>query len=137
MGAEGRPLFYLTDQNHLECPVDLPLSILLTLSRWEETQAAPRDHHGRLQANSSIASAGGFLNRPIIDESGLAFEQAMELLYPTWKKSERKLRIKVSHDADHIGIPFRWRTAVRHSVKSRSPFDSVRDMSSVISNSVE
>jgi hypothetical protein len=137
MGAEGQPLFYLTDQNHLECAVDLPLSILLTLSRWEELQDAPRDLHGRFQANSSIASAGGFVNRPIIDEYGLAFEQAMELLYPTWKKSERKLRIKVSHDADHIGIPFRWRTAVRHSVKSRSPFDSVRDMSSVISKSVE
>ena len=137
MGTEVRPLFYLADQNHLECAVDLPLSILLTLSRWEELQDAPRDLHGRFQANSSIASAGGFLNRPIIDEYGLAFEQAMELLYPSWKKSERKLRIKVSHDADHIGIPFRWRTAVRHSLRSRAPFNSVRDMSSVISTSVE
>lgn len=137
MGTEGRPLFHLTDQNHLECAVDLPLSILLTLSRWEELQDAPRDLHGRFQASSSIASAGGFLNRPIIDEYGLAFEQAMELLYPTWKKSERKLRIKVSHDADHIGIPFRWRTAVRHSVRSRAPFNSFRDMSSLISASVE
>jgi hypothetical protein len=137
MGTEGRPLFHLTDQNHLECAVDLPLSILLTLSRWEELQDAPRDLHGRFQANSSIASAGGFLNRPIIDEYGLAFEQAMELLYPTWKKSERKLRIKVSHDADHIGIPFRWRTAVRHSVRSRAPFNSFRDMSSLISTNVE
>jgi len=137
MGTEVRPLFHLTDQNHLECAVDLPLSILLTLSRWEELQDAPRDLHGRFQANSSIAAAGGFLNRPIIDEYALAFEQAMELLYPSWKKTERKLRIKVSHDADHVGIPFRWRTAVRHSLRSRTPFNSVRDMSSLISSSVE
>jgi len=34
LGAEIRPLFHLLDQNHLECAVDLPLSILLTLSRW-------------------------------------------------------------------------------------------------------
>jgi hypothetical protein len=137
MGAEGRPLFHLVDQNHLECAVDLPLSILLTLSRWEELRDVPRDLHGRFQANSSIASSGGFLNRPIIDEYGLAFEQAMELLYPSWKKTERKLRIKVSHDADNIGIPFRWRTAVRHSLRSRAPFNSVRDMSSWLSTNVE
>jgi hypothetical protein len=135
--TERRPLFHLTDQNHLECAVDLSLSILLTLSRWEELLDTPRDLHGRFQAKSSIASAGGFLNRPIIDEYGLAFEQAMGLLYPSWKKIERKLRIKVSHDADHVGIPFRWRTAVRHCIRSRSPFNSVRDMSSLVSGSIE
>jgi hypothetical protein len=137
MGTEIRPLFYLADQNHLECAVDLPLSILLTLSRWEELLDTPRDAHGRFQAQSSIAWAGGFLSRPIVDEYGLAFEQAMELLYPTWKKTERRLRIKVSHDADHIGVPFRWRTTVRHSVRSRAPLNSVRDVSSVLSGSVE
>jgi len=137
MGTEVRPLFHLVDQNHVECAVDLPLSILLTLSRWEEMLDSPRDLHGRFRANSSIASTGGFLNRPIVDEYGLAFEQAMELLYPSWKKSERKLRIKVTHDADHVGIPFRWRTAFRHSVRSRAPFSSVRDVSSLISRNVE
>jgi len=137
MGAEVRPLFYLVDQNHLECAVDLSLSILLTLSRWEELLERPRDLHGRFQAKSGIASAGGFLNRPIVDEYGLAFEQAMVLLYPSWKQVERKVRIKVSHDADHVGIPFRWRTALRHSLRSRSPVDSVRDVSSLISRRVE
>src|SRR5580765_504193 len=57
MGAEVRPLFYLVDQNHLECAVDLSLSILLTLSRWEELLERPRDLHGRFQAKSGIASA--------------------------------------------------------------------------------
>ncbi len=133
LGTAGtRPLFYLLDQNHLECSVDLPLSILLILSRWEEVLDTPRDTHGRFQAKHSIATVGGFLNRPIVDEYGLAFEQAMQLLYPSWKKSSRKLRIKVSHDADHVGIPFRWRTAMRHTIRSRAPLDSVRDLSSWI-----
>lgn len=123
-----KPLFYLADENHLECSVDLPLSILLTLSRWEETQDSRRDSHSRFRAEHSIATTGGFLERPIVDEYGLAFEQAMGLLFPSWKKTQRKLRIKLSHDADHVGIPFRWRTAVRHSVRSRSIHNSFRDV---------
>jgi hypothetical protein len=74
---EDRPLFFLADQNHLECSLDLPLSILLTLSRWEDTLESPRDAHGRFQAKDSITCTGGFLGRPIVDEYGLAFEQAM------------------------------------------------------------
>jgi hypothetical protein len=131
--AENRPLFYLTDQNHLECALDLPLSILLTLSRWEETLDSPRDPHGRFQAKNSITYNGGFLDRPIVDEYGLAFEQAMTLLFPSWKKTPRKLRIKVSHDADHVGIPFRWRTALRHSVRSGAIHNSLRDVFSRVS----
>jgi len=129
-----RTLFYLTDENHLECSVDLPLSILLTLSLWEETLESPRDEHGRLQAKNSLAFASGFLDRPIVDEYGLALEQALGFLFPSWKKTARKLRVKLSHDADHVGIPFRWRTALRHSVRSRSIQNSFRDVFSRMSN---
>ena len=131
--GEGRRLFYLTDRDHLECAVDLPLSILLTLSRWEETLDSLRDAHGRFRAQNSITCTGGFLDRPIVDEYGLAFEQAMAFLFPSWKKISRKLRIKVSHDADHVGIPFRWRTALRHTVRSRAIHNSFRDVFSRIS----
>jgi hypothetical protein len=131
---EGRPLFYLTDRDHLECAVDLPLSILLTLSRWEETLDSLRDAHGRFQAKNSITCTGGFLDRPIVDEYGLAFEQAMAFLFSSWKKIPRKLRIKVSHDADHVGIPFRWKTALRHTIRSRAFHNSFRDVLSRISH---
>jgi hypothetical protein len=126
--GQNKPLFYLVDENHLQCALDLPLAILLTLSLWEETLETPRDAHGRLQAKHSAAGASGYLDRPIVDEYGLAFEQAMGLLFPSWKKTPRKLRIKLSHDADHIGIPFRWRTALRHSVRSRAIHNSFRDV---------
>src|SRR3984957_1333572 len=124
---DGHPLFYLSDPNHLECSLDLPLSILLTLSRWEEMLEIPRDRHGRFQAKDSITCTGGFIDRPIVDEYGLAFEQAMTLLFPSWKKTSRKLRIKVTHDADHVGIPFRWKTAFRHS-RSGAIHNSFRDV---------
>jgi len=130
--SKARPLFVPEDQNHLECTVDLPLSILLSLSRWEELLDAPRDAHGRFLAKSSVASMGNFLDRPIVDEYGLAFEQAMQFLYPSWEKTRRKLRLKISHDADHVGIPFRWKTAVRHSVRSHAPLNSVRDVTSLL-----
>ena len=130
---EGASLFYLTDRDHLECAVDLPLSILLTLSRWEEGLDSLRDSHGRFQAKNSITCTAEFLDRPIVDEYGLAFEQAMALLFPSWKKVSRKLRIKVSHDVDHVGIPFRWKTALRHSVRSRAFHDSIRDVFSRVS----
>ena len=131
--SKEAPLFYLTDSNHLECAVDLPLAILLTLSCWEETLDSPRDGHGRFQARNSVAFIGKFLDRPIVDEYGLAFEQAMALLYPSWKKAQRKLRIKVTHDADHVGIPFRWATVLRHAVRAGAVHHSVRDMLSRIS----
>jgi hypothetical protein len=130
---EGKRLFHLTDRDHLECAVDLPLSILLTLSRWEERLDSLRDGHGRFQAKNSITCTGGFLDRPIVDEYGLALEQAMEFLFPSWKKISRKLRIKVSHDVDHVGIPFRWKTALRHTVRSRTIHNSFRDVFSRVS----
>jgi hypothetical protein len=131
---QEQPLFYLTAENHLQCALDLPLSILLSLSCWEETLELARDLHGRFQASSSITCAGGFLERPIVDEYGLAFERAMQLLFPSWKKAPRKARIKLSHDADHVGIPFRWRTALRHTVRSRAVHNSFRDVFSRVSS---
>ena len=131
--SKETPLFYFVDQNHLECAVDLPLAILLTLSCWEENLDLPRDVHGRFQAQNSVAFQGKFLDRPIVDEYGLAFEQAMGMLYPSWEKAPRKLRIKVTHDADHVGIPFRWATVIRHAVRAGAVHHSVRDVLSRIS----
>jgi hypothetical protein len=129
-----RPLFYLAGENYLQCAVDLPLAALLTLSVWEDTLESPRDGHGRFQAKHCVACTGGFLERPIVDEFGLAFEQGMELLFSSWKRTARSVRIKLSHDADHVGIPFRWKTALRHSVRSRAVHNSFRDVFSRVSS---
>jgi len=133
--ADGFPktLFVSRGAGKLECTVDLPLSILMTLSRWEETLKVELDAHGRFPAKDSVAVRDGFLQRPIVDEYGLAFQQAVQVCYPGWEPAPRKLRIKLSHDADHVGIPFRWKDAIRHTTHNRRPMDSARDFLGLIS----
>jgi uncharacterized protein DUF7033 len=99
------PLFVPVDRNGIHCSLDLLASILLTLARFEEGGDADRDAHGRFPASSSLAVRDHFLDRPVVDECGLAFEQALRSLLPGWQPVERRLRVKLSHDVDWIGIP--------------------------------
>jgi len=122
------PLFKATGRDCVECPVDLPASALLTLSRFEETLPGPRDVHGRLSASSSIAWQNGFLHRPIVDEYGLALEQALSILLPGWKPTARRLRVKLGHDVDEIGVPFSLRTVLGHTLRRKLPLGTLRDL---------
>jgi hypothetical protein len=131
--AEVRPLFVAKSPDHIECTVDLPLSILLTLSRWEESLSTQRDRHGRFTASQSVSSRDAFLHRPIVDEYGLAFLQALTYIYPSWPEPKRSLRVKLSHDADHIGIPFDWKQVVRHTTHYGNPKNSCRELWSFLS----
>src|SRR5215472_4223631 len=121
-------LFAAAGRDCLECTVDLPTSVLLTLSRFEETLPGPRDVHGRFSAFSSIAWQNGFLHRPIVDEYGLALEQALSILLPRWKPAERRLRVKLGHDVDEIGLPFSLRTVLGHTFRRKLPLGTLRDL---------
>src|SRR5580704_4611730 len=79
-----KTLFVSRGPGKLACTVDLPLSILMTLTRWEETLKRELDHHGRFRAKDCVAFRDGFLDRPIVDEYGLAFQQAMQVCVPGW-----------------------------------------------------
>jgi hypothetical protein len=122
------PLFAPADKNVVECPVDLPLSVLLSLSRWEEQVSDDRDIYGRFPSAASVAVRDGFLSRPVVDEYGFALEQALMHLLPAWHAVERKLRVKVSYDIDRIGLPVNFRAAVGHTVRRRRPDATVRDL---------
>lgn len=122
------PLFALRNEECAECAVDLPVSTLLTLSRYEETLPGPRDEHGRFSAYSSIAWNEGFLHRPIVDEYGLALEQALIYLLPGWRPQERRLRVKLGHDVDEIGVPFSLRSALGHTLRRKHPLATIRDL---------
>lgn len=111
------PLFRTVNSDRIECSVDLPLAVLLVLSRWEELITTSRDEHGRFASRQSIAFREGFLERPIVDEYGLAFEQVLTFLNPGWRSAERKFKAKLSHDADHVGLPFRGKNVLRHAAK--------------------
>lgn len=129
----GQPLFLQLDQQTFSCTEDLLTSILLTLCRFEETNSSKRDSHGRFPASASIAMRYGFLRRPIVDEYGLAFEQVVRILMPTWQAAPRKLRMKLSHDIDQLGIPFAMRSGLGHLLLRGAPMECARDFLSLAS----
>lgn len=112
----------------LTCAADLLLSAVLTLSRFEETLAGPRDLHGRFSAYSSVAWHDGFLHRPVVDEYGLGLQQALQVLLPSWVPQKREFSAKLGHDVDEIGIPFSLRSAVAQSVRHLRPLSTIRDL---------
>ena len=115
------------DGSSIVCRLDLLSSFLFTLSRLEETLSKTIDEHGRFPASASLAVIHEFLDRPILDEHGLAFEQALSFLLPAWQPQRRTLRFKLTHDIDDIGIPFDLRASIGHSVKRRRPSATLCD----------
>jgi hypothetical protein len=127
------PLFALCAPDEVRCSVDLLSSTLLTLARFEENDSSRRDEHGRFPAAASIAGREGFLQRPIVDEYGLALEQALLALVPRWEPAPRVLRVKLTHDVDAVGMPFWWRDTLEHVTKRRAPAAAVRDVAALVS----
>ncbi|HTU71433.1 MAG TPA: polysaccharide deacetylase family protein [Candidatus Baltobacteraceae bacterium] len=106
----GGPLFVACAPDEIECRGDILTATLWTLARVEERGAGTLDEHGRFRAAASIAARCECLERPIVDEYGLAFGQALTALMPGWKPAPRCLRVKLSHDIDRIGYPRRLRS---------------------------
>lgn len=129
--GENLPLFLSAGPDVVYCAFDLLTSLACTLSRLEETLTSQRDRHGRFPSAASIASRERFLQRPIVDEYGLAFEQALTHLLPAWQPEKRTLRVLLSHDVDHIGIPFSLREILGHVIRRHSPAAGARDLLAV------
>jgi hypothetical protein len=123
-----QPLYQVTRDGDVVCRMDLLSSFLFTLCRLEETLSRCRDEHGRFPASASLAVQRDFLERPILDEHGLAFEQIVSFFLPAWQPQPRALRFKLTHDIDDIGIPFELRTSIGHTLKRKNPAASVRDL---------
>jgi len=102
-GKADRPLFMPVTPETVECSLDVLASTLLTLTRYEEVASSSRDAHGRFTASASMALNEGYLERPIVDEYGLALAQALAYLLPGWQPAQRRLRVKLSHDIDDVG----------------------------------
>jgi hypothetical protein len=125
--ADVGPLFRVTEASTIDCAVDLLSSAFLTLSRFEETLPVGRDRYGRFSALSSVAWREGFLHRPIVDEYGLAFSEALQRLLPGWRRERPRFRVKLGHDVDEIGFPFDFRSIVGHTIRRGRPAASLRD----------
>jgi len=128
----AEPLFLEISRGYFRCTEDLLASAVLVLSRVEELDSPRHDQHGRFEAAASIAVRDGYLERPIVDEYGLALRAAMQLIVPGWKPRPRRLRVKLSHDLDEIGIPFSPRDAAVQLLARRSFAAGLRDLLSGI-----
>lgn len=124
------PLFLESALGHFHCTEDLLASMALVLSRYEELDPPQRDGHGRFEAAASMAARGGYLERPIIDEYGLALRAVMQRIMPGWQPRTRGLRVKVSHDIDEIGIPFSLRNTAVQLIVRQSIVVGMRDLMS-------
>jgi hypothetical protein len=129
-----QPLYTQVGEKTVACRADLLVSFLFTLSRLEETLSAVRDEHSRFPASASIASRYSFLNRPILDEHGRAFQQVLFFLIPAWQPEKRALRLKLTHDIDDVGIPFQVRASLGHALKRKRPSAASRDVLALLSS---
>lgn len=130
---EPGPIFRVQD-DCVEFKWDLPTAALWTLCRVEESASSERDPHGRFPASASIAAQFDFLSRPIVDEYGLALEQALRRLLPRWQPKSRRLMAKLSHDIDDVGIPFNLRATAAHTLRRNSPSASMSDLISLVTD---
>lgn len=128
----GEPLFVQKAPNLVECRSDVLTSALWTLSRAEEFCSVHRDQHGRFPASASVLSQSGCLARPIVDEYGLAFRQALLRLFPRWTPKIQPLRLKLSHDIDLVGLPRNLRSTVGHLYPRRLPRAFLRDIFAIL-----
>jgi hypothetical protein len=129
------PLYETGPDGSLICKLDLLASMVLTLSRVEESLRPRLDEHGRFPAASSLAFREQFLERPILDEHGLAFRQALTLLLPGWRPEQPIFRVKLTHDIDDVGIPFNFRSSLAHTLKRQRPSATIRDLIAAVSAS--
>lgn len=130
--AHVKSLFRSIGSDTVEVTVDLALSTLLTLARWEERLIDDRDDHGRVPAHLTAAYQAGYLGRPIVDEYGLALRQALRVLIPNWTPVPSQFYANISHDVDNIGLPFNLHSAIGHTVRRRRPLATIRDFCSLL-----
>jgi hypothetical protein len=131
----GQPLFLQTAPGEFRCTEDILASTALVLSRFEEIDATGRDSHARFPSAQSIAFRDHYLDRPIVDEYGLALQQVLQALDPGLPAPVRCLRVKLSHDIDEIGIPFSLRDLAVQLFARRRTSTALRDLLSSIGGS--
>ena len=129
--ADVQSLFVIEDRR-ARCTVDLGASVLFSLSRIEERLSLDRDQHGRFPASASVSVRDDYLHRPIVDEYGLAIDEAIQRIVPAWRPQSAPFRAFVTQDVDSIGIPFNpWSTA-RRLLHTHNIGHAVRDMATVL-----
>jgi hypothetical protein len=128
----GCPLFEREGKT-VRFKADVLAATVMMLARAEELVPGARDDWGRFPASESALGREGALERPIVDEYGGALAQALEELVPVFTPEPRSLRFHLSHDVDEVGLPFRLRQSLGHTVRRSSVTATLRDLVASVS----
>jgi hypothetical protein len=90
----------MSNDDDVFLPIDVFGSIFLMLTRYEEVALSERDEHDRFPASASLAFAGGFLDRPIVDEYVEVLWRFMVSLWPQLERPARRYELVLTHDID-------------------------------------
>jgi hypothetical protein len=128
----GRPLFE-RDGKAIRFTSDVLAATVLMLGRAEELVPGARDDWGRFPAAESVLGREGALERPIVDEYGGALAEALTELCPGFEPVPRSVRFHLSHDVDEVGVPFKLRQSLGHTLKRASVAATLRDLAACVS----
>ena len=112
--AKNCPFASMPDSNSLIIHVDILSATLFMLTRWEETLPFKADQHGRFPAHASVAYRQGFLDRPILDEYGIALQAWLSRLMLHWQEVPPQFSVQISHDIDLVTPYTSWQNGMKH-----------------------
>lgn len=98
-GSGDRPIAVAED-GRVTLGVDVLGSAAFLLTRYEEVARPVTDEHGRFPATAALATAGGFRERPLLDEYVELLRAAFEHVWPGLASKAPPLRLSLSHDVD-------------------------------------
>jgi len=123
-GSPGGDAPWTGTGNRIFLPIDVFGTVFFLLTRYEEVARPVRDDHDRFPASASLAAAGGFLERPVADESVELLWHALQSLWPRLERSTPTFRLSLTHDVDQpwaaLGLGLReWLHGVAGDVGRR------------------
>jgi len=94
-------------EDEIICGIDIFASSFFMLTRWEEYVNKIRDIHNRFPATASLSYTNNFLHRPIVNEYIEMLWNMIKFLDIKQKRKEKKFKLILSHDIDHL---YRWKS---------------------------
>jgi hypothetical protein len=109
---ENYPAFFPVSNENSAFPFDLFAASFYLVTRYEEYLSFIPDHYGRFRASDSIATAGKFLDLPIVNIWAGFLKDRLKAEFPLLQFREKKFRFIPTIDIDHA-YAFKQRNFMR------------------------
>ncbi|HEY4787447.1 MAG TPA: polysaccharide deacetylase family protein [Bacteroidales bacterium] len=109
---DGFPVLFHTQSSLSSLPFDPFAAAFFMISRYEEYQPDPTDHHNRALSTQSVAYRNGFLEIPVVDHWAIMLRKLIENYYPDFQFPERKYQFIPTIDVD-LAFAYKYRGVLR------------------------